>query len=205
MQVSYKTAEGFFLLLPVLLSYGFKGKLNDIFTQYIVYFRIAFVISIIIDMAVSYRIKSRIELHNVKTKIRFATDDYIVVPKTVREEKEGQAQNEQDEEMEIEMTVHDYDLKVINSHISRVLSNAAIHLAIHLFMKSTQPLFMLILNPVKNFIFFPPYIEYITSRSMLRPFSRNYIIGAYEKRKTPKTAEKVDAIPEKEMKAKKEE
>ncbi|KAI5166045.1 hypothetical protein NEIG_01646 [Nematocida sp. ERTm5] len=205
MQISYKAAEGFFFLAPALLSYTFSGKLNEIVTKYVMYVRLAFVASIILDMAVSYRIKRRIEMHNVKTKIKFATDDYIVIPAAAQDENEEQAQNEQKGEVEIEMTVHDYDLKVINAHISRILSNAAIHLAIHLFMKSGQPLMMLIFNPLKHFILFPPYIEYITGRSMLRPFSRNYIIGGSEKRKSAKPAEKVDEIPEKEMKVKKEE
>lgn len=185
MQVTYKAAEGFFLLVPVLLSYAFKGKLNELLTQYVLYFRIGFLLSVLVDLLISYRIKQRIELHNIKTKVKFTTDDYITIPKPART-AETQNTTEEAEEREVEMTVHDYDLGVINSHISKVLSNSAIHLAIHLFMKSAQPLLMLILNPVKNFVFFPPYIEYITGRTMLRPFSRNFIIGGNEKRRTSK-------------------
>ncbi|KAH9387096.1 uncharacterized protein NEMAJ01_1992 [Nematocida major] len=206
MQISYKAAEGFFLLVPILLSYAFKGKLNEILTQHVLYVRIAFVVSMCIDLLISYRIKCRVELHNVKTKIKFAFDDYVVVSKPARENKDPkQPAEDEEEETEIEMTVHDYDLKVINSHMSRMLYNAAIHLAIHLYSKSTQPMIMLIMNPVKNFIFFPPYIEYITGWSMLRPFSRNFIIGGAEKRRTTKPAESLEEIPEKDMKVKKEE
>ncbi|KAI5191926.1 hypothetical protein NEMIN01_1744 [Nematocida minor] len=213
MQVSYKAAEGFFLLVPVLLSYAFKGKLNEIITAHVLYFRIACVISILIDLAISYRIKSRIELHNVKTKIKFSSDDYIVIPKTVARDEQksenGKAQEEQElEEPEVEMTVHDYDMKVITSHISRVLSNAAIHLSLHIFMKNTQPLLMLIISPLKHLIVFPPYIEYVMGSSMLRPFSRNLIFGA-EKRHVSKSTAAAEAavseIPEKELKVKKEE
>lgn len=213
MQISYKAAEGFFILVPVLLSYGFKGKLNEIVADNVLYFRVACVVSILLDLGISYAIKCRVESHNVKTKIKFTTDDYITMPKApvqepLNEENNEKTQDEQDvEEPEVEMTVHDYDLKVINSHISKILSNAAIHLCLHLFMKNTQPLLMLIMSPVKNLIVFPPYIEYVLGTSMLRPFSRNLIFGAEKKRAAKKSVVEglVNEIPEKEMKVKKEE
>lgn len=212
MQISYKAAEGFFILVPVLLSYGFKGKINELVTENVLYFRISCVVSILLDLAISYAIKMRIESHNVKTKIKFTTDDYISMTKETSQDaqsgEEDKVQDEQDlEEPEIEMTVHDYDLKVINSHISRILSNAAIHLCLHIFMKNTQPLLMLIMSPIKHLIVFPPYIEYVLGTSMLRPFSRNLIFGAEKKRTPNKSLVEglVNDMPEKEMKAKKEE
>lgn len=212
MQISYKAAEGFFILVPVLLSYGFKGKLNEMVSNNILHFRIACIVSILLDLALSYGIRRKIESHNVKTKIKFSTDDYITIPKVTPQEpqnidEEKLDEEEEVEEREIEMTVHDYDMKVINSHISKILSNAAIHLSLHIFMKNTQPLLMLIITPIKNLLLFPPYIEYVMGASMLRPFSRNMIFGAEKKRSAKKSVVEgiVNEIPEKEMKVKKEE
>ncbi|KAI5187032.1 hypothetical protein NEHOM01_1877 [Nematocida homosporus] len=197
MQITYKAAEGFFLLAPIILSYIYKSKINSLLADNIFYFRVAFVLSVLLDLGIAYAIKLRVAKLQVGTKIRFVSDDYVTVTKEAKpaenktEENKGGEEGEGEGEVETEMTVCEYDTKVINTHISKILSSALIHTAIHLVVKTPQPIMMLILNPLKNMFFFPMYIEYVRGRSMLRPFSRNVMFEIGEKKSTEEGEEKV--------------
>ncbi|KAI5181738.1 hypothetical protein NEOKW01_1902 [Nematocida sp. AWRm80] len=171
MKISYRGAEGLVVLVPMLLTYIFRNKINAIATEYLLYIRIALVLSILIDMGLAYLIKKKIDDAKVGTKIKFTSDDYIQMTKI---QKEGE------EEEEIEMTLQEYDTQVISTYVTKSMTNALIHIAIHIFTKTSQPLFMLILNPLKSLLFSPIHIEYIRGVSMLRPFSRNVLFEINE-------------------------
>ncbi|KAI5171416.1 hypothetical protein NEFER03_0775 [Nematocida sp. LUAm3] len=209
MQLTYKAAEGFFLFTPMILTFIYKKQMERLTSpENVIYFRCAFVISVLIDLGISYLIKKQIAKRNIKTKIRFETDDYIAVSadKTVKTEEDAE-----DTTPEIEMTVSEYDNKVITTHMSKIISSALIYTAIHLIVKSPQPIMMLILNPIKNFFFCPIYIEYLRGKSLLRPFSRNIMFTIGETNEEQEGTEEAEQpstqIPKesKNQKAKKEE
>lgn len=211
MEITYKAAEGLLLIVPVILAYVYKSKLNIVFAEHLLLFRAVFALSFVIDLALSYFVKRKIAQHNVKAKIRFSHDDYITVvkqkkeqtekekPENEKEEKDKQTEErvekqekkekkeeQPEEDEEVEMTVCEYDTKVINTHISKLVTNALVHTALHLIIKTPQPIMMLIFSPIKNIFFFPLYIEYLCGKKMLRPFSRNIMfqIGGVQKNKS---------------------
>lgn len=198
MKVTYKTAEGFCLLAPLLFTYVYKTKIHSFLTEYLMVFRIIFVASVMIDLSLAYWIKQQILKHNVQTKIRFSSDSYVMVTKEKKEKlnEKGETVEEDDENNEIEMSVCEYDSQVISTHISKTITSTLIYTAMHLAIKSPQPIMMLIFNPVKDLLFFPLYIEYLRGKKMLRPFSRNIMFTVGEEKGATESDQKVKEAEE---------
>jgi len=178
MKVTYKAAREIFMFAPMILTYLYKKQINEILLKNIFYFRAVFLVSFLLEIGLAYLIKKRIEMSNVQTKIRFSTDTYVTLPKGRTSDKK-----EEEEEREIEMTVREYDMQVISTHISKSITSALIYTVMHFVVKSPQPIMMLVFNLVNDMIFSPIHIEYLRGKPMLRPFSRNIMFEIGEKKK----------------------
>lgn len=198
MEITYKMGENLLVVIPGILGFIYKEKINEFVVQYILWIRLAFGVSILADLLTAFLIKKAAQKHKVKTKVVVLPNDYLLLPPKEKEE----TNNEGSEEAEpgVEMPLWEYDSKLAESHVTKTLANALICIVLHIFLKTTQPILMQILNYPKNVFFFPLYIEYLQRKPMLRPFSANILFSVGEKKSQEPAVHREEAEREEKLK-----
>jgi Phosphate transport (Pho88) len=175
MKLSYKEAESIVFISTAVISFIFKNKISKTVEGHILALRILFALGTTADLLIAFYVKKQVLKHNIKTKVKVpVSDPAAMLKKTAEEKREDDAEDRAEEE--VEMTVCEYDMNTINSHISKVTINAIMSGLVHMIMKSPQPLMFQVLDPFKNLLLYPLYIEYVRGKSMVRPFTKNILL-----------------------------
>lgn len=198
MEITYKMGENLLVFIPGILGFIYKEKINEFVMQYIFWIRLAFGASILADLLTAFLIKKAAQKRKIKTKVAVPQNDYLLLPPKEKEETNNEGGSEA--EPEVEMPLWEYDSKLAEAHVTKTLANALICIILHIFLKTTQPILMQILNYPKNVFFFPLYIEYLQRRPMLRPFSANILLSVGEKKPRDPTAHGEEARREEKLK-----
>lgn len=138
--------------------------------------KIAFLISAVFQLAITYYIKRKVNKANNQKKFKYKPEASLL------NMAEGQDQ-------EVEITYAEYDSNEATKMLRSLAFNAILYTALSFKLKNTQPMILQMLNLVKSLILSPLYRAHLYCMDVKRPFDRN-VLFSFGESSTP------TAVPE---------
>lgn len=165
MPVTLNSADQFlgFAISMAAMQCSKKPFMND--SGFILGLRIAFGLSVILQMAVALYIKRQIVTMNDKTTFKYRSEPSLF------NTTEGE---------EIEISNCEYDLNEVNKIFRTCLLQSLIITLVHIKWSVTQPILIQSTTFFRNLVFSPLYRAHLYGMKIIRPFDKNMLFAAQE-------------------------
>lgn len=184
MEITLPAAEQFvsFLLYFGFTQFSKKPIMKD--PQVILYCRIFFVVSVLLQIAICIYIKRKISSGNCQKKFKYKPSSSLM----------GLSENEDNE---VEITFSEYDNNEVTSMLRSVAFQSVLYSIVSWKYGNSPSMLILAFGIIKKLLFSPLYRAYIFGREIERPYEKNLLF--------PKKIDSVTPVSTSEKKKKKEE